>query len=335
MLGRLAVRRAGARGRRAVRRRRARTSRRRAGRKPGLVALRRSAGARRRGRRHQRARRARRRAARGWTGSRGCPASSCVISDFRDQEGWAGPLGALRARHSVLAIEVADPREDEMPDVGRLAVVDPETGRLLEVDTSRRGLRERFAALERERRERLVGELRRLRVEHVAPAHRPRLARRAGAGAAVSFVQPLWLLALLVLPAVWLLYRRRRGRAGRFAVRFPAAATLLAAAPGGPRLAPAPARRCWRSPRWRRSPPRWPSRGSRRRVPIDRASIVLVTDHSGSMLATDVDPDAPDRGPAGGQHLRRRAARRRSALGIVTYAGALDAVAGARHRPRR
>ncbi|MFL5846332.1 MAG: DUF58 domain-containing protein [Solirubrobacteraceae bacterium] len=95
------------------------------------------------------------------------PGMVCVISDFRDQRDWAGPLGALRARHSVLAIEVGDPREDEVPDVGRLAVVDPETGQLLEVDTSHRGLRERFAALETERRAALLAELRRLRVEHV------------------------------------------------------------------------------------------------------------------------------------------------------------------------
>jgi uncharacterized protein (DUF58 family) len=95
------------------------------------------------------------------------PGLVCVISDFRDQRGWTGPLGVLRARHSVIAVEVGDPREDEIPDVGRLAVVDPETGRLLDVDTSHRGLRERFAAIERERRERLVAELRRLRVDHV------------------------------------------------------------------------------------------------------------------------------------------------------------------------
>ena len=95
------------------------------------------------------------------------PGLVAVISDFRDQRDWTAPLGALRARHSVLAIEVADPREDAIPDVGRLAVVDPETGQLLEVDTSHAGLRERFAALERERRERLASELRRLHVDHV------------------------------------------------------------------------------------------------------------------------------------------------------------------------
>jgi uncharacterized protein (DUF58 family) len=95
------------------------------------------------------------------------PGLVVVISDFRDQRDWARPLGALRARHAVLAIDVGDPREDAVPDVGRLAVVDPESGALLEVDTSSRRLRERFAAIESERREELAAELRRLHVGHV------------------------------------------------------------------------------------------------------------------------------------------------------------------------
>ena len=95
------------------------------------------------------------------------PGLVAVISDFRDQEEWTRPLGALRVRHSVLAVDVSDPREHELPAVGRLTVVDPETGGLLTVDTSRRRVRERFAEAERERREELVRELRRLRVHHV------------------------------------------------------------------------------------------------------------------------------------------------------------------------
>jgi uncharacterized protein (DUF58 family) len=55
-----------------------------------------------------------------------------------------------------------------LPAVGRLALVDPETGERLEVDTSRRRVRERFAQLERERREGVARELRRLHVDHVA-----------------------------------------------------------------------------------------------------------------------------------------------------------------------
>ena len=95
------------------------------------------------------------------------PGLVVVVSDFRDQAGWERPLGALRARHSVLAVEVGDPRESELPAVGRLAVVDPETSERVDVDTSHARVREHFARLEAERRERVARELRRLRAEHI------------------------------------------------------------------------------------------------------------------------------------------------------------------------
>jgi uncharacterized protein (DUF58 family) len=95
------------------------------------------------------------------------PGLVVAISDFRDQHGWQRAMGALRIRHSVLAAEIVDPRESEIPAVGHLALVDPETGARVDVDTSSRRLRERFAALERARRETLTRELRRLRVDHV------------------------------------------------------------------------------------------------------------------------------------------------------------------------
>jgi len=101
------------------------------------------------------------------------PGLVAVISDWRSSEDagpyddWVRPLGGLRIHHAVLAIEIGDPREQELPPLGRLALVDPETGERIEIDTSRRRVRERFAELERERRERVAGELRRLRVTHV------------------------------------------------------------------------------------------------------------------------------------------------------------------------
>jgi uncharacterized protein (DUF58 family) len=95
------------------------------------------------------------------------PGLVVVISDFRDQRGWERPLGSLRVRHGVLAIEIVDPREAELPPVGHLALVDPETGARVQVDTSNRRVRQRFAELERERREVLTRELRRLRIDHV------------------------------------------------------------------------------------------------------------------------------------------------------------------------
>jgi uncharacterized protein (DUF58 family) len=69
-----------------------------------------------------------------------------VVSDFRGPQDWRGPLMNLAGRHDVVAIEIRDPREQELTNVGLLWLVDPETGRQLRVDTRSRKLRERFAA---------------------------------------------------------------------------------------------------------------------------------------------------------------------------------------------
>jgi len=95
------------------------------------------------------------------------PGLLVVISDFRDQHEWVRGLGALHLRHALVAIEVSDPRESELPALGRLALVDPETGDLVQVNSSSKRIRERFAALERERRNAVAAELRRLGVRHV------------------------------------------------------------------------------------------------------------------------------------------------------------------------
>jgi uncharacterized protein (DUF58 family) len=77
-----------------------------------------------------------------------------VVSDFRGPLDWRRPLLRLAARHDVVAIEVRDPREQELPELGELWLVDPEDGRQLRVDTGDGGLRSRFAAAaERERQQ--------------------------------------------------------------------------------------------------------------------------------------------------------------------------------------
>jgi uncharacterized protein (DUF58 family) len=90
-----------------------------------------------------------------------------VVSDFRGPRDWFGPLSALRGRHEVLCVEVRDPREEELPDVGDLWLVDPETGRQLRVDTRRRSLRERFRAEAARERSDLGSALRRAGADHV------------------------------------------------------------------------------------------------------------------------------------------------------------------------
>jgi uncharacterized protein (DUF58 family) len=68
-----------------------------------------------------------------------------VVSDFRGPIDWRHPLLGLAGRHDVVAVEIRDPREQELPDLGELWLVDPETGRQVRVDTRDRGLRYRFA----------------------------------------------------------------------------------------------------------------------------------------------------------------------------------------------
>jgi Ca-activated chloride channel family protein len=107
----------------------------------------------------------------------------------------------------------------------------------------------------------------------------------------VSLRDPLWLLTLLGLPLLLLAQFARRKRARRYAVRFTGVSNLkLAAAASGPS--------------WRRHIPTVfalaalallaialakPQRTVA--VPVGRASVMLVTDHSLSMEADDVQPD--------------------------------------------
>jgi uncharacterized protein (DUF58 family) len=67
----------------------------------------------------------------------------------------------------VLAVEIQDPREQDIPNVGELWLIDPESGRELRVDTTSRRLRERFAAAATEERRDLALTLRSIGVGHV------------------------------------------------------------------------------------------------------------------------------------------------------------------------
>ena len=77
-----------------------------------------------------------------------------VVSDLLDplpargetrRDDWAKELRALGARHDVVVVQPRDPREDELPPVGLLTLVDPETGQRREVQTASSKVRQRFA----------------------------------------------------------------------------------------------------------------------------------------------------------------------------------------------
>ena len=90
-----------------------------------------------------------------------------VVSDFRGPSDWRSPLLEVASRHAVVAVEIRDPREQALPNIGHVWLVDPETGRKLHVDTSRRRLRERFAEAAEKDRAALARELAALGVPHL------------------------------------------------------------------------------------------------------------------------------------------------------------------------
>ncbi len=113
-----------------------------------------------------------------------------VLSDWLDGGDWARPLRGLAHKHEVLAIEVVDPRELELPGVGLLELVDPETGRARRIDTTSARLRQRYA--------------------DAAAAQRADIAaaiRRSGAAHLVLRTDRDWLVEL----ARFVASRRRRG----------------------------------------------------------------------------------------------------------------------------
>lgn len=90
-----------------------------------------------------------------------------LVSDLRGELDIRRPLLQLADRHDVLVVEIRDPREQELPDVGDVWLRDPESGRQLRVDTSDEWIRRRFAARAAEEREEVAGQLSGLGIDHL------------------------------------------------------------------------------------------------------------------------------------------------------------------------
>ncbi|MEZ5226021.1 MAG: DUF58 domain-containing protein [Acidimicrobiales bacterium] len=90
-----------------------------------------------------------------------------VVSDFRVGAGWEDALAIAAVRHDVLAIEVSDPREAELPNVGLLTVVDPGTGQLRELATNKASVRQAYADAAAAHHEHLAATFRKHRIEHL------------------------------------------------------------------------------------------------------------------------------------------------------------------------
>lgn len=86
-----------------------------------------------------------------------------LLSDFLFSPAAETPLRVVAERHDLIPVVFSDPFEEALAPLGITTVVDPETGRRVEVDLRSRGMRRRYQALrdgERERRRRLFRKLR-------------------------------------------------------------------------------------------------------------------------------------------------------------------------------
>ncbi len=89
-----------------------------------------------------------------------------VVSDFLGETEWQRPLRALSLRHELVCVEVVDPRDVDLPDVGTVVLADPETGRQREVTASPL-LRKEFAAAAAEHRDAVAAGIRRAGSGHL------------------------------------------------------------------------------------------------------------------------------------------------------------------------
>jgi uncharacterized protein (DUF58 family) len=90
-----------------------------------------------------------------------------VISDFLAADDWSLAMSRLAVRHETLAVEVVDPRELELPDVGVITMVDIETGRRREIPTSSAKLRARYAEAAAAQRQRIASAIREAGADHL------------------------------------------------------------------------------------------------------------------------------------------------------------------------
>jgi uncharacterized protein (DUF58 family) len=90
-----------------------------------------------------------------------------LISDFLAPKARQA-LSLCNTRHDLVAVTVTDPREHVLPDVGFIALVDAETGQIVELDTRHPRVRELFESQTAARSASTSAELRKVGVDELA-----------------------------------------------------------------------------------------------------------------------------------------------------------------------
>ena len=90
-----------------------------------------------------------------------------LLSDFQTAD-FSRELSVTSRRHDLVAIPVIDPREEELPDIGLVTLEDAETGELIDINTSDRSLRAAYSHLFYKRRDELLKNLQRKRIDTIS-----------------------------------------------------------------------------------------------------------------------------------------------------------------------
>ena len=97
-------------------------------------------------------------------------ATTFLISDFIDESDYKQPLQLARNKHDLMAIQVFDRRDTQMPDIGLFRFKDLETGKESWIDTSSKKIRQTFDRWWYDRQQKMVETLRSSRVDFVSVA---------------------------------------------------------------------------------------------------------------------------------------------------------------------
>jgi len=90
-----------------------------------------------------------------------------LISDFQAPD-FSRELSVTSRRHDLIAIPIVDPREEELPDVGRITLEDAETGEQIEINTSDRSARLAYLRAVEQREAARLREFRRRRIDTIS-----------------------------------------------------------------------------------------------------------------------------------------------------------------------
>ena len=89
-----------------------------------------------------------------------------LLSDFQAPE-FSKELSVTSQRHDLIAVRIVDPREEELPDLGRVTLEDAETGEQIEINTSSRAVRAAYLRKVQEREAMWDREFRKRRIDSI------------------------------------------------------------------------------------------------------------------------------------------------------------------------